>query len=136
MPTNFRLTRVVNIPLTATDPPDGYVVTWSASDGYFVAKPPSLLVSSSPSSSPYSITTEDVVLVQTHVGAFNITVPTSPPLGKSIYIKDFAGVSAANNIIISSAALIDGSATYTINTNYGSVKLFYDGTTWSILAKN
>lgn len=117
-------------------PPDGYVVTYSATDGYYIPKPTSkLLIISSPSSTPYTITLEDAVLVQTHSGTFVINLPTSPPGGTSVYIKDYAGVSGTNPINIVSAALIDGVSPYVMNINYSSIRLVYNGITWSILEK-
>jgi hypothetical protein len=117
-------------------PPDGYVLSFSASDGYYIPRPPiQFLTISSPNTSPYTASTEDVVLVQSHVGTFTVNLPVGPPAGKTIYIKDFAGVSAANNIIVSSSAFIDGSSTFTINTNYSALRVIFNGSTWSILSK-
>lgn len=117
-------------------PPDGYVITYSAGDGYYIPKPTSkLLIISSPTVSPYSVTVEDTVLVQNHVGAFTINLPVLPPAGYNVYIKDFAGVAAANPISVVAAALIDGATPYVINVNYGTVRLLFNGATWSILSK-
>ena len=120
------------------NPPDGYIITYSAVDGYYYPKPTSKLLAfnTSPATGPYTVTTEEVVLVPTHSGTYTVNLPVSPTAGTAIYIKDFAGVATANNINIVSAANIDGSGTYTINTNYGSVRVMYNGTTWSVLAKN
>lgn len=135
MPTILTNTKTVTIPNTT--PPDGYVLTYSSADGYYLPKPPSLLIIANAGSTPYNSTTEDVVSVPTHTGSFTVNLPNSVglPAGKAIYIKDAAGVAAANNIIVSAAALIDGSSTYTINTNYGCVKVIYTGVTWLILTK-
>jgi hypothetical protein len=133
MVTILNNTRTVTVPNVV--PPDGYILTYSISDGYYTPKPPSLLIIVNAGPSPYNITTEDVVSVPTHSGSFTVNLPTNPPPGKAIYIKDAAGVAAANNIIISSAALIDGSSTYIINTNYGCIKVIYTGVTWLILTK-
>ncbi len=120
------------------NPPDGYVITFSASDGYYIAKPPSkLLVVSNVASTPYSISTsfpEDVVLVS-HAGAFTVNLPTSPFTGTVIYIKDFTGNASAFNITVSATQLIDGGATYTISTNFGTVRTVFTGGTWAILSK-
>ena len=117
-------------------PPDGYVVTFSGVDGYYYPKPTSKLqIISSPVSSPYNATVEDVVLVQTHAGPFTVNLPVGPQAGFIIYVKDFAGVSAANPITVASGANIDGTGTYIINTNYSAIRVLYNGTTWSILSK-
>jgi len=120
------------------NPPDGYVITYSAIDGYYYPKPTAktLAFSTAPAVGPYTITTEEVVLVPTHAGTYTVNLPVGPTAGTAIYVKDAAGVAGSNNISIASAANIDGSGTYIINTNYGSVRLMYNGTTWSVLAKN
>ena len=117
------------------NPPDGYVITYSAIDGYYLAKPSSkLLVISTTASTPYTIVNEDVTLVS-HAGAAVVNLPVGPPAGTSIHVKDFTGNAATFNITINAAALIDGAASYTINTNYGAIRAVYTGTTWSILTK-
>lgn len=117
-------------------PPDGYVLTYSGTDGYYVPKPISkLLVTSSPIASPYNVTTEEAVLVQTHVGTFTVNLPVASPPGTSIVIKDFAGVASANPINVVSAANIDGTSPYVINVNYGAIRVVFNGTTWSVLSK-
>lgn len=121
---------------TGGNPPDGYVITYSGLDGYYYPKPTSkLLIISSPASSPYNATVEDVVEVQSHAGTFTVNLPVGPTAGTTMYVKDFAGVAAVNPINVVSAANIDGAGTYTINTNYGCVRVTYSGTTWSILSK-
>ena len=118
------------------NPPDGYVITYSATDGYYFPKPTSkLLVFSSPSSSPYSVALEDTVLVQNHAGTFTVNLPVGPQPGFNVIIKDFAGVALANPINVAAAALIDGATPYVINVNYGAVRVMYNGTTWSIVGK-
>jgi hypothetical protein len=117
-------------------PPDGYVVTFSATDGYYYPKPTSKLqILSAPVSSPYNATVEDVVLVQTHSGTFIVNLPVAPPLGTRMWVKDFAGVAGANQINVVSGANIDGTGTYSITANYGSVGVVYTGTTWTIITK-
>jgi hypothetical protein len=116
-------------------PPDGYVVTYSAVDGYYVPKPNSKIQAlTNPSSTPYTVLNEDVVLV-THAGVFTVNLPVGPQTGYSVIIKDFSGTANTNNITVSSGALIDGAATYAINTNFGAVRVVFTGTTWSILSK-
>lgn len=120
------------------NPPDGYVITYSAIDGYYYPKPTAktLAFSTAPGVGPYSVTTEEVVLVPNHTGTYTVNLPIGPTAGTAIYVKDFAGVAATHNINIVTAANIDGASPYVISTNYGSVRLLYNGTTWSVLAKN
>lgn len=122
----------------AGNPPDGYVITYVATDGYYYPKPTSkLLVISTPSGagSPYNVLAEDVVLVPSHAGTYIVNLPVSPTAGTSIFIKDLDGVAATNNISVVSGANIDGAGSYLINTNYSSIRVMYTGTTWTILTK-
>ncbi len=117
-------------------PPDGYVLTYSTTDGYYVPKATSKLqIISNPVSSPYNVTTEDTVLVQTHGGTFTVNLPVAPPVGYHVFVKDFAGVAAGNPINVVSGANIDGTSPYVINVNFGSVHVVFNGSTWSILSK-
>ena len=118
------------------NPPDGYVITFSAGDGYYIARPsPRILNMATAPSTPYSAGTEDVVLVPNHVGLFTVNIPFSPLVGTTIRIKDLAGVAAANNINVASTQLIDGANPYVINTNYGAIMITFTGTTWAVLSK-
>jgi hypothetical protein len=142
MPTATPITKTLSLPdMTlryppSGNPPDGYVITYSASDGYYLAKPLSrILAISSPSSTPYTPINEDVVLVPGHVGTFTINLPLGQTAGKVFFIKDFAGVAAAQNIVVSgNGSNIDGTPTQTINTNYGSLEVIWSGASWAILA--
>lgn len=52
--------------------------------------------------------------------------------GKIIIIKDESGAAGTNNITIATegAETIDGAATKTINSNYGVLRVYSDGTNW------
>lgn len=117
-------------------PPDGYVITFSAADGYYIARPsPRILNIATAPSTPYTAGTEDLVLVPSHVGLFQVNVPISPLVGTTIRIKDFAGTAAANNINVATVQLIDGANPYVINTNYGSIVITFTGSSWSVISK-
>lgn len=117
-------------------PPDGYVITFSAADGYYIARPsPRILNIATAPSTPYNAGIEDLVLVPGHVGLFQVNVPISPLVGTTIRIKDFAGVAAANNINVATVQLIDGVNPYVINTNYGALMITFTGSTWTVLSK-
>lgn|SRR5574337_67798 len=141
MATNPKISKTLSLPdmtdryPSVGNPPDGYVITYRASDGYYLALPPNkLLVLNSVSSTPYSVATEDVVMVS-HAGAFVVNLPTSPLVGTNVFIKDASGNAASFNITVAATQLIDGAASYTINTNYGVVRVAFTGTTWIILSK-
>lgn len=76
----------------------------------------------------------DYVLACNRAGTIGVTLIASPSTGRTYRIKDISGAAATNNITITPASgNIDGAASYTINTNYGSVDLVYTGSQWSIL---
>lgn len=120
------------------NPPDGYVITYSGIDGYYIALPPSRLqIINNIVTSPYTIseTSPDDVILVTHGGTFTVNLPTAPLTGTSIFIKDFSGNASAFNITINAPGFIDGAGSYTINTNYGAIRTVFTGTTWVILTK-
>lgn len=55
--------------------------------------------------------------------------------GKQIVVKDESGAAGTNNITVATEGLetIDGSATATISTNYGSITVYSDGTNWFLI---
>lgn len=142
MATNPRISKTLTTPdMTdrfppAGNPPDGYVITYSAADGYYLARPsPRILTIATAPGTPYNVGIEDVVLVPVHAGIFTVNLPISPLVGTTVRIKDFAGVAAANNINVATAQLIDTVNPYVINTNFGTVMVTFTGSTWSILSK-
>lgn len=80
--------------------------------------------------------TDYTVVIKKTVGA---ATPVNCPVnvsGEAFIVKDGKGDAATNNITITPASgTIDGSPTYVINTNYGSVSFFGDGTNWLINSK-
>lgn len=144
MATNPRISKTLSLP-DMTDrfgvggnPNDGYIVTFSATDGYYVSRPPiTLLHVAVVSTSPYNITDPDidVVAVQNPGGAFTVNLPTSPQNGETVYVKDIAGNAASFNITVASGAGIDGVGSYSITTNRGAVHVVFTGSTWLILSK-
>lgn len=118
------------------NPPDGYVVTWDAADGYYLARPsPRIKIISTPSTNPYTPSIEDVVEVPNHASLFTINLPNSPLIGTTYFIKDFAGVAASFNINIATTQLVDGLNPYVISNNFGCILVVFNGTTWSVLTK-
>lgn len=141
MGTTVRTTRTLSLPdmsdrYTNNNPPDGYVLTFSGADGYYLAKPLSrILALSSPSTSPYTPVNEDVVLVPNHVGSFTVLLPLGQTPGKFFFIKDFSGVAAANNIIVDgNGNNIDGAPSQTITSNFGGLQVIWSGVSWAIIS--
>ena len=135
MATTFLNTKTLTIPNVA-DPPDGYVLTFDGYHQAYFAKPLSRILSLSSPGTPYTPINEDVVLVPNHVGVFTINLPLGQTPGKFFYIKDAAGVAAANNITVSgNGNNIDGAGSQTIVTNFGGIQVIWNGTSWSIIAR-
>ena len=83
-----------------------------------------------------NITNSDCVVVinKTVASISNVNLPSSPPTGLVLTIKDGKGDASTNNIILTpSTGGIDGSGAFTMNTNYGSVTIVYNGTDWNVI---
>jgi len=84
----------------------------------------------------YSTLAEDHIIHVTYTATAAVTALTLPTAqtksGRLIIVKDAAGNAATNNITIDTqgSETIDGAATYVINTNYGKVTLYSDGSNW------
>lgn len=87
-------------------------------------------------SSPYTVlSTDDFLAITGSVGTFTVKLPNAPTTGRVIIIKDTNGVAATDNIAVTTVGgtvTIDGQTTYTINTNYESISLIFDGTNYEI----
>jgi len=66
----------------------------------------------------------EVFFVKTNASAATLTL-ASYTVGRKLYVKDYSGSAATNNITINTpgSETIDGAASYVINANYGSVQL-------------
>ena len=68
--------------------------------------------------------------------AVTLTLPPSPPIRTNYIIKDSSGSAGTNNITVSANTgnTIQGSASTSITTDFGSVQIIYDGTNkWLII---
>lgn len=73
---------------------------------------------------PYAVTTETLLWVDTSAGAMEIVLPAGVARGgRKLEIKDITGDANANNITVTPAGAetIDGLAPWVININYGSL---------------
>lgn len=87
-----------------------------------------------PGAYPYTTVPQDAVILVDTASARSIVPLASPTTGQMHRIKDNVGSAAANNITITpSGKNIDGAASSTININYGSITIIYNGTEWSIV---
>lgn len=83
----------------------------------------------------YTVLTSDVIVGITDTSAARtITLPTAISAGGGfeLIIKDESGAASTNNITIDPGVgvTIDGVATIVISANYGTVRLYCDGTNW------
>ncbi len=85
---------------------------------------------------PYVVLVTDVYLgVDSSGGAIQINLPNAPVVGRVIVIKDRTGSAAINAITVTTVGgvvLIDGAITFVMNTNYQSIQVLFDGTTYQI----
>lgn len=84
----------------------------------------------------YTALASDLIIGVNFAGACTITLPSAlAEAGRRYVIKDESGLAATNNITVATegAELIDGAATAVINTNYGSLGLYSNGTNWFTL---
>ncbi len=80
--------------------------------------------------------TDYTVIIEKTVGAATPVILPTNVLGEAFIVKDGKGDAATNNITLTPlSGTIDGSPTYVINTNYGSVSIVGDGTNWLIIAR-
>lgn len=81
--------------------------------------------------SPYAVLSTDSNLMVDTTSARTINLPASPIAGDAYRVKDSTGTAATNNITVSgNGKNIEGTASATINTNFASLFLVYNGTQW------
>lgn len=77
----------------------------------------------------HNAATNTVVLCN-RAGAVAVTLP-APTANAQIVVKDISGAAETNTITVTSASgNVDGSASQTITSNYGSLAFIGDGTNW------
>jgi hypothetical protein len=95
-----------------------------------------------PQTTSYTITVSDYLIAVTDTtAARTITLPSaaSTPAGQMFVVSDESGGAATNNITVTRAGTdtIEGVTTKVINTNYGSIRLYSDGSTkWFTTAQD
>ena len=92
-----------------------------------------IVTAATTSGSPHSITLTKTISNPTSAAAVYLRLPAaSAAVAYQDYVvKDGKGDAATNNITITSAGgTIDGSTSYVISTNYGTVHFITDGTEW------
>lgn len=83
---------------------------------------------------PYNVPLTDYAVEVNIAGPSSVVLPVGPT-GTVFIVKDISGAAATNNITVTATggALIDGSSTALINTNYGSLTFIFNGTQWNIV---
>lgn len=80
----------------------------------------------------YTASTDDVIIgVDTSGGAVTITLPSAGAVAGKVYvIHDEGGDAGTNAITIATegSETIDGNSSATINSNYGTLRIYSDGT--------
>lgn len=87
-------------------------------------------------STPYVVqATDDFVSMNSFGGARTVQLPNAPATGRVFVIKDHAGTAGSNNITITTVGgvvIIDGSATFVMNTNYQSIQVIFNGSNYEV----
>lgn len=86
--------------------------------------------------SPYTVLSTDYYIsVDVTGGAVSIRLPNTTTTARTFVIKDKVGLSATSNITVTTvggAVNIDGATTFVMNTNYESIQLIWNGTSYEI----
>jgi hypothetical protein len=88
------------------------------------------------STTPYVVVSIDFFLAVDASGSpITIHMPNTTTTGRVFVVKDWKGQANLNNIIITTpggVALFDGFTSYTMNAQYQSVNLIFDGTNYQL----
>lgn len=88
------------------------------------------------STTPYTVVAIDFFLaVDATAGSITINMPNTTTTGRLFVVKDWKGQANIHNIIITTpgaTALFDGFTAYTMNAQYQSVNLIFDGTNYQL----
>lgn len=86
--------------------------------------------------SPYVVlATDEYLSCDVSLGVLTIRLPDAPTTGRVIYIKDSSGNANSNNISVTTVGgvvTIDGVTTYTMNQNYQSISVIFNGSSYEV----
>lgn len=86
--------------------------------------------------SPYTaLSTDYYISANVTGGAITILLPNAPTTGRVFVIKDKVGLSATNNITVTTVGgivTIDGSTSFVMNTAYEAISLIFNGATYEV----
>jgi len=88
-------------------------------------------------SSNYTVSNNEGVLANTALGAFTITLPSSPIAGNQVVVADTYGSFGSNNITIArnGSTIANIAEDLICDINGISVQLVYTGSTWNLFAQ-
>ncbi len=85
---------------------------------------------------PYVVlTTDEYLSVDTSALSITVQLPNAATLGRVYYVKDRTGTAGTRNITVTTvggAVNIDGATSFVMNTNYQSVNIIGNGTTYEV----
>ena len=109
----------------------GTLPTWQSTGASLLA-----ITNVNHAASPYTVLSSDeYIAVDTSGGIVTLLLPNAPATGRVIFIKDKTGTSATSNISVTTvggAVTIDGQTTYTMNINYFSLNVIFDGVGYEV----
>lgn len=115
--------------ITVTGNPGSHTLTIS-NTGYTV------LEYTNVNTTPYVVVaTDEYLSVDSSSLAITVELPNAPIIGRTYIIKDRVGNAVANNITITTVGgvvLIDGNATYALNTAYAAIQVLFNGSNYEI----
>ncbi len=86
--------------------------------------------------STFLLSSDCLVEVDTSALAIPIYLPAEPYTGEQHQVLDNVGNASVKNITVDGQGkLINGAGTALISTNYGSLTVRYNGTSWRIIGK-
>lgn len=93
---------------------------------------PGLVPVTTITTTPYNADLTDYYLAVDVAATAQVVLPASPT-GTVFVVKDIDGDAETNLITVTASTTIDGAASATINANYGSITLIFNGTEWNVV---
>jgi hypothetical protein len=93
---------------------------------------PGLVPTTIVTTTPFAATLANYYLAINVATPASVILPVSPT-GTVFVIKDIDGDAITNPITITASTTIDGAASATINSPYGSITLIFNGVEWNIV---
>lgn len=86
--------------------------------------------------SPYTVLADDnYISANVTAGTVTIRLPNAPTIGRVFTIKDKVGLSATNNITVTTVGgtvTIDGATSFVMNTAYEAISVIFNGLTYEV----